>query len=216
LVSVHNAQYRVRYRPRKFNFPMSCFLFCIFHFHWTFFSLSPSPGFGPFSALYFVFYERFKSFARDVEKSESLSLPYLISSSALAGALASFLTSPLDLAKLRLQVQRGGGNGDPTTTKQYRGVVDCLQHAYRQGGIPGLFRGAGTRVLHFVPATSKYARQKQQTWRLFTVISISQQMEIFIWGPFPTVPPVLDLYTAITMTTYESMRSFFHGLLFVG
>ncbi len=92
--------------------------------------------------------------SKDVAKTETLSLPYLISSSASAGALASFLTSPLDLAKLRLQVQRA--TNTPHGLEHYRGIIDCLQQAYRRGGIAGLFRGAGARVLHFVPATSKY------------------------------------------------------------
>jgi Mitochondrial carrier protein len=123
-------------------------------------------GFGPFSALYFVCYERFKSFSKEFANTETLSLPYLISSSALAGAVASFVTSPLDLAKLRLQVQRVNNNhrtnvnthsthSNNNAEHQYKGMVDCLQHAYRRGGISGLFRGAGARVLHFVPATSK-------------------------------------------------------------
>jgi len=134
----------------------------------------PILGFGPFSALYFVCYERFKACSKEFAHTESLSLPYLISSSALAGAVASFVTSPLDLAKLRLHVQRRNNNnrndihGNPTdranpshnrTTapveKHYQGMVDCLRHAYRRGGMPGLFRGAGARVLHYVPATSK-------------------------------------------------------------
>ena len=127
----------------------------------------PPLGFGPFSALYFVCYERFKACSKEFAHTESLSLPYLISSSALAGAVASFVTSPLDLAKLRLQVQRGNNNSNnakhnrmtaPVATaveQQYQGMVDCLQHAYHRGGMSGLFRGAGARVLHYVPATSK-------------------------------------------------------------
>lgn len=80
-----------------------------------------------------------------------LPLPWIILSSASAGALASFLTSPLDMAKLRLQIQRGNGNKGIV----YKGIVDCLRQAYRQDGIiKGLFRGAGARVLHFVPATT--------------------------------------------------------------
>jgi len=137
-------------------------------------------SFGPFSALYFVFYEQFKLMARRrqleadgikalgessspyTRSIDAVELPFLwtLACSAGAGALASWLTSPLDLAKLRLQVSRGraaaagasasGGAGDVA----YRGVVDCLQRAYRDGGVRGLFRGAGARVLHFAPATT--------------------------------------------------------------
>ena len=75
--------------------------------------------------------------------------------------MASWLTSPLDMAKLRLQVQRGQaattsntGNGTTQQPHQYRGMLDCLRAAYKEAGIPGLFRGAGARVIHFAPATT--------------------------------------------------------------
>ena len=109
-------------------------------------------SFGPFSALYFVFYERCKVVAQSMDDGD-LPLHYLIACSAGAGALASWLTSPLDMAKLRLQVQRGQTAAAANTiqTTQYRGMFDCLQAAYKKGE---LFRGAGARVLHFAPATT--------------------------------------------------------------
>lgn len=127
-------------------------------------------SFGPFSALYFVFYERTKHWARQyVHGQKELLLPllkhegeppvahmdlpfaWIIVCSASSGALASWLTSPLDMAKLRLQVQRGQAaaaiasnspSSQPLVTS-YRGVWDCLQSAYAQGGVRALFRGAG-------------------------------------------------------------------------
>ena len=132
-------------------------------------------SYGPFSALYFVFYERLKGAARErLSKHEGrvpetgdrddgdsdLPLPYLVACSASAGAAASWLTSPLDMAKLRLQVQRGGaaaGSGAGADggigNAAYRGMADCLRRAYAAGGVRGLFRGAGARVLHFTPST---------------------------------------------------------------
>lgn len=134
-------------------------------------------SFGPFSALYFVFYERSKDWTRRFVSSQKgeqegdeatlarNELPFLhiMACSAGSGALASFLTSPLDMAKLRLQVQRGqraaasiSGNSSISSavdTSNYRGVIDCLRRAYREGGLKGLFRGAGARVMHFTPAT---------------------------------------------------------------
>lgn len=135
-------------------------------------------SFGLFSALYFMFYEQCKSLSREyisnrrenddfnMQKNNELvkvkdgNLPFLhlIASSGAAGALASFLTSPIDMAKLRLQVQRGqtakAGGLNATQTTHYRGMLDCLHVAYRDGGIRGLFRGAGARVIHFAPATT--------------------------------------------------------------
>ena len=114
-------------------------------------------SFGPFSALYFVFYEYLKKSAEDFVGSATPAPTSLVLSSASAGALASFLTSPLDMAKLRLQVERGRNQSTPSTATTYQGIFDCLERAYIRGGIRnGLFRGAGARVLHFVPATSKW------------------------------------------------------------
>ena len=113
-------------------------------------------SFGPFSALYFVFYEQLKLLSRRISRTEGiLPMPWVILSSSIAGAGASFLTSPLDMAKLRLQVQRGKIAVNSQSETPYRGITDCLQRAYMRGGVRELFRGAGARVIHFVPATSK-------------------------------------------------------------
>jgi len=118
-------------------------------------------SFGPFSALYFVFYERMKDFSmgflqKEVDQdARSIELPfyYTVASSAIAGAAASWITSPLDMAKLRLQIQRGNSSsGMDSAMKHHRGVVDCLSYIYKEGGFKGLFRGAGARVAHYVPA----------------------------------------------------------------
>ncbi|CEG39187.1 mitochondrial carrier [Plasmopara halstedii] len=61
-------------------------------------------SFGPFSALYFMFYEQIKTCARKQLNEEDLPAQYTLTSAAIAGAVASFLTNPLDLIKLRLQV----------------------------------------------------------------------------------------------------------------
>jgi len=136
-------------------------------------------SYGPFSALYFMFYERCKSWSKEYIHRQSqdidtqnngsttrvedgdLPLLHLVACSAGAGALASWLTSPLDMAKLRLQVQRGQAASAVSKRDsmnhqmvQYRGMLDCLRAAYKEGGFRGLFRGAGARVIHFAPATT--------------------------------------------------------------
>lgn len=86
-------------------------------------------SFGPFSALYFLFYEQFKSAhaqhlasrppsRADVAKKngrekEPIPSAYTLVHGAVAGGLASFLTNGLDMAKLRLQVQRGVSAATP-------------------------------------------------------------------------------------------------------
>jgi Mitochondrial carrier protein len=120
-------------------------------------------SFGPFSALYFVFYERFKWRTQQhlqLERPNDIPFQWTVLNSASAGALASWITSPLDMAKLRLQVQRGeryAGNatsGYANNQVPYSGFIECLQRSFREGGVRALFRGAGARVLHFAPATT--------------------------------------------------------------
>lgn len=164
-------------------------------------------SFGPFSALYFVFYERFKSWSKELTGSATLALPWLVLSSASAGGLASFLTSPLDMAKLRLQVDRGRNQASTVSTvTRYRGIIDCLQQAYAYGGIRnGLFRGAGARVLHFVPATSKWlVCDHGELIGALVRIRMSHS-----W-----VSVAISVAPAVTMTCYESMRQFFLTRLF--
>jgi inorganic pyrophosphatase len=89
--------------------------------------------------------------------------------SCSAGTLASWLTSPLDMAKLRLQIQRGkmSNTTTTTTTRTFQGVVDCLSHSYKQGGVHGLFRGAGARVLHFAPTATTITMSSYEIFRSY-------------------------------------------------
>jgi len=128
-------------------------------------------SFGPFSAIYFGLYEFMKKSAREhllstrnlssedvtkVQDERDFDLPFhwVVGCSSCAGAAASWLTSPLDMAKLRLQVQRGKvATGGKEGQIMYRGMTDALKFAFRDGGMKGLFKGALARVLHFTPAT---------------------------------------------------------------
>lgn len=75
--------------------------------------------------------------------------PDSLKSHALAGGAAgfiqSFLCSPMELVKSRMQV--GDTSKDP---------VDCLKKIYRNSGISGVFRGLGLTILREVPAFSTY------------------------------------------------------------
>ena len=68
----------------------------------------------------------------------------------LAGGTASILTNPLDMAKLRLQVQRAGG----TSTQNdfyYKNLVDAVYKIGREEGATALFNGSFARILYHVP-----------------------------------------------------------------
>jgi len=58
---------------------------------------------------------------------------------AFAGAVTGAITTPLDVIKTRLMVQG--------TSKQYKGVFDCVQKIVREEGASTLTKGIGPRVL---------------------------------------------------------------------
>jgi len=120
-------------------------------------------SFGSYSGLFFLLYEQMVAGVRyqlnkgDVSPSREVPFYWTLICSCSAGALASWITSPLDMAKLRLQVQRGQRASSQVSSTEpvlYDTVWDCLVDSYRRNGMKGLFRGAGARVLHFAPATT--------------------------------------------------------------
>ena len=133
-------------------------------------------SFGPFSAFYFMLFEQFKQEARKrnlrtnndklqtksnedecfhTEKNNNIPFNQLLLCSSCAGAISSWITSPFDMVKLRLQIQIGNLPSNNNIHKNvYRGMIHCLRKSYTEGGFNGLFRGAGARVLHFTPATA--------------------------------------------------------------
>lgn len=81
-------------------------------------------SFGPFSALYFMFYEYFKGYfvkndahaylsrtSASAPVKQEIGFVQAMLCGMLAGAFASTLTNPLDMAKLRMQVMRAGKSG---------------------------------------------------------------------------------------------------------
>jgi hypothetical protein len=151
-------------------------------------------SFGPFSALYFVFYERLKEMSRGFISSgknssddatkhgqTTIDIPFhhTILGSATAGAAASWLTSPLDMAKLRLQIQRGIASkslsGSRSGETFYTGMMDCLLKVYQEQGFHGLFRGAGARVIHYVPAMTVTMTCYEEFRRMYSNLLLSKQ-----------------------------------------
>ena len=66
-------------------------------------------SFGPFSGFMFLFYERLKSFSQhsfNLKGTDEMPFALHLTNSVIAGCAAAFVTNPLDMVKLRLQVQR--------------------------------------------------------------------------------------------------------------
>jgi hypothetical protein len=73
--------------------------------------------------------------------------------SMLAGAGASTITNPLDMAKLRMQVMRAGkaGGGAPQSEQYYKHMLDGVYKIARDEGARALFHGSFARILFHVP-----------------------------------------------------------------
>jgi hypothetical protein len=118
-------------------------------------------SFGPTSALYFSFFEKFKSYfmsndkatyLKSIKDNKVLTLTFNQSliCSLLASSLSSFLTSPLDLVKFRMQVQRADKNYIKSTA-EYKNLLQGLFHIVKKEGFKALFRGVQARVISMTP-----------------------------------------------------------------
>eukprot|EP00040_Diaphanoeca_grandis_P005520 m.33195 g.33195 ORF g.33195 m.33195 type:complete len:299 (-) comp16772_c0_seq1:194-1090(-) len=73
---------------------------------------------------------------------DQIPLSQKFAAGGLAGALSSFICVPSDLMKVRLQVD-GMVKG---STKQYKGMFDCLRKIVAQDGVAGMWRGSSPTI----------------------------------------------------------------------
>lgn len=129
----------------------------------------------PFSALQFMFWEQFHTWARVYKDSRDIGFPLELLSGGAAGGLAGVITCPLDVVKTRLQTQvnpptstenpshakdpnpqkRLISTSSPSTHRPKPGaialhtssVMTGLKVIYQTEGVQGWFRGVGPRGL---------------------------------------------------------------------
>ena len=104
-------------------------------------------SFGPFSAFYFMFAEQLKDHYSKTFMRPTLSFYELMPLCAIAGGAAAFCSAPMDLVKVRMQVER-------RSASTYQGFIPSLTKIWRTEGLRGLFRGGGSRVWFAVPNTA--------------------------------------------------------------
>lgn len=98
----------------------------------------------PFSMIQYPFWELLKALTT-AHLSENLKLFVEACDGSVAGAVASAVTTPLDVAKTRIQLADLEQN--PDYTLQHRNPIRVLRSLYRQKGIPGIFSGFVPRVM---------------------------------------------------------------------
>jgi len=123
-------------------------------------------SFGPFSGFMFLFYERLKTLSRntlDLTGEDQIPFAVHLTNSVLAGCAAAFVTNPLDMVKLRLQVQRVSSSSSSSISsntsllpwgRPYTSMIDGLSQIVKQEGPRALFKGATARMAFNGPMTS--------------------------------------------------------------
>ncbi len=109
-------------------------------------------SFGPFSAFYFAIYEALK--VRISNKDEVASSRATLACASFAGGSAAFITSPLDLAKFRMQIERRKASSSPALVPEYTSFLRSIVHIHRHEGTRGLWRGSVARVVFTAPNTA--------------------------------------------------------------
>lgn len=95
---------------------------------------SPMAGAMMENAILFSSFGGAQDFFRE-DPHTLLSIPRIIACGAFSGVCVSFLLTPVELIKCRLQIQQEAGAG------KYSGPLDCLSKTIKQDGLRGLFKG---------------------------------------------------------------------------
>ena len=101
--------------------------------------------------LQFFAYERLKSHQLDRADRANLAPLQAFVTGAIAKAIATIVTYPLQLTQTVLRLQRRPpAEHEQEQIQQYRGIWDCLWKLYQKDGLPGWFMGMRAKLLQSV------------------------------------------------------------------
>ncbi|KAI0275134.1 mitochondrial inner membrane protein [Gloeopeniophorella convolvens] len=141
----------------------------------------------PFSAIYFPAYSHLKKdLFHEGYHGKTLSFMETLTSAAIAGMPAAYLTTPADVVKTRLQVEARKGQ----TT--YKGLTDAFTKIYREEGFKALFKGGPARILRSSPQFG------------FTLVAYEYLHKLL---PYPWKEPPREVETALTSRGEEIAKT---------
>ncbi|RKP23261.1 mitochondrial carrier domain-containing protein, partial [Syncephalis pseudoplumigaleata] len=145
---------------------------------------SPLLGIGICNAALFSANENFRRLLQtDNTGQDSMSLGNMTLAGGMSGIVLAFILCPVELVKIRMQVQYGDGR---STARPYAGVAECAIHTLRTEGIRGLYRGMNMTLLREIPSSAAY----------FGVYEGIKAWLMRRHADTRTSPPLLDLFIA--------------------
>ena len=111
-------------------------------------------AFGPFTGISLATYDKLKHMLGLYDKKIGVKESILLS--ATSGMVAGIATNPIDIVKVRLQVQRMQDAGSKTALSEkilnasafgYKNVVDGLRKMVKEEGVLSLYKGVSARVM---------------------------------------------------------------------
>lgn len=106
----------------------------------------PPLAMGPaINAVVFMTFE-FSRRLCGVEKIDDYTLGQILMCGGMAGFVESFMCTPVDLIKSRLQIQR-----ESRANAYYKGPLDVIRKVLREDGIRGLYKGQVTMIVREIP-----------------------------------------------------------------
>ncbi|KAI8870600.1 mitochondrial substrate carrier family protein [Ramicandelaber brevisporus] len=121
---------------------------------------SPLMGIGICNAVVFAANGHFRRMLHpnpSQSHDQPLSLPRMFVAGAMAGGVMSLFNCPIELLKVKLQVQQSATNpAAAAVSSPYTGVINCGVRTFREHGARGLYRGYFATFVRDVPSFSAY------------------------------------------------------------
>jgi solute carrier family 25 carnitine/acylcarnitine transporter 20/29 len=123
-------------------------------------TLSPLLGISFCVAVQFGSNEAAKNYFKKKNKilncNENLNLMQIIISGIFAGITNSIVISPVELLRIKLQVQGKFELGSSTNSVRYSGTIDCAKKIFSLNGMKGIYQGYSATLAREIPAYAVY------------------------------------------------------------
>ena len=98
------------------------------------------------NSIIFASYEFYKKLV-NVESESEFTFNQCMQAGMFAGLINSFVLSPIELVKCRLQIQTEAN----IRNAYYKGSIHCIQRILTEEGVNGIFKGLVATILREVP-----------------------------------------------------------------